>query len=221
MSCLKSDSQIIERHGIGASVAASGSCRQCVHPRGLGSADSPASTPPSQARSWISSATSGPYGPPTSGSMRIRSSGILAVIEFAWSLAVMLLEKSDLQSWTSAPDSTAHDVDRRLLRIAAERSNVDSRDHRQLHADRPKRSRAWRAIPEERSLYPGPQHRRIAARRRKHIRVFHEHGHFVGASVHGSSDCCVLHPQSRSTSSSRWSRLSRGVSRLHFSRLWW
>ncbi len=28
--------------------------------------------------------------------------GILAVIEFAWSAAVMLLEKSDLQSWTSA-----------------------------------------------------------------------------------------------------------------------
>src|SRR3954468_6297624 len=28
--------------------------------------------------------------------------GILAVIEFAWSAAVMLLEKSDLQSWTAA-----------------------------------------------------------------------------------------------------------------------
>jgi type IV secretion system protein TrbL len=28
--------------------------------------------------------------------------GILAVIEFGWSAAVMLLEKSDLQSWTSA-----------------------------------------------------------------------------------------------------------------------
>lgn len=28
--------------------------------------------------------------------------GILAVIEFAWSAAVMLLEKSDLQAWTSA-----------------------------------------------------------------------------------------------------------------------
>jgi type IV secretion system protein TrbL len=28
--------------------------------------------------------------------------GILAVIEFAWSAAIMLLEKSDLQSWTSA-----------------------------------------------------------------------------------------------------------------------
>lgn len=28
--------------------------------------------------------------------------GLLAVIEFAWSAAVMLLEKSDLQSWTSA-----------------------------------------------------------------------------------------------------------------------
>ena len=28
--------------------------------------------------------------------------GVLAVIEFAWSAAVMLLEKSDLQSWTSA-----------------------------------------------------------------------------------------------------------------------
>ena len=28
--------------------------------------------------------------------------GILAIIEFAWSAAVMLLEKSDLQSWTSA-----------------------------------------------------------------------------------------------------------------------
>src|SRR5208282_1546320 len=28
--------------------------------------------------------------------------GILAVIEFAWSAAVMLLEKTDLQSWTSA-----------------------------------------------------------------------------------------------------------------------
>jgi type IV secretion system protein TrbL len=28
--------------------------------------------------------------------------GILATIEFAWSAAVMLLEKSDLQSWTSA-----------------------------------------------------------------------------------------------------------------------
>src|SRR5687767_15154543 len=27
---------------------------------------------------------------------------LLAVIEFAWSAAVMLLEKSDLQSWTSA-----------------------------------------------------------------------------------------------------------------------
>src|SRR5258708_38072293 len=28
--------------------------------------------------------------------------GLLAVIEFAWSAAVMLLKKSDLQSWTSA-----------------------------------------------------------------------------------------------------------------------
>jgi type IV secretion system protein TrbL len=28
--------------------------------------------------------------------------GLLAIIEFAWSAAVMLLEKSDLQSWTSA-----------------------------------------------------------------------------------------------------------------------
>jgi len=28
--------------------------------------------------------------------------GILATIEFAWSAAVMLLEKNDLQSWTSA-----------------------------------------------------------------------------------------------------------------------
>src|SRR5215467_6291645 len=28
--------------------------------------------------------------------------GLLAVIEFAWSAAVMLLERSDLQSWTSA-----------------------------------------------------------------------------------------------------------------------
>src|SRR5882757_1244398 len=28
--------------------------------------------------------------------------GLLATIEFAWSAAVMLLEKSDLQSWTSA-----------------------------------------------------------------------------------------------------------------------
>jgi type IV secretion system protein TrbL len=28
--------------------------------------------------------------------------GLLAVIEFAWSAAVMLLEKTDLQSWTSA-----------------------------------------------------------------------------------------------------------------------
>src|SRR5262249_43100863 len=28
--------------------------------------------------------------------------GILATIEFAWSAAVMLLEKSDMQSWTSA-----------------------------------------------------------------------------------------------------------------------
>ena len=36
------------------------------------------------------------------GLRKLRSSGILAVIEFAWSAAVMLLEKSDLQSWTSA-----------------------------------------------------------------------------------------------------------------------
>ena len=28
--------------------------------------------------------------------------GLLATIEFAWSAAVMLLEKSDMQSWTSA-----------------------------------------------------------------------------------------------------------------------
>src|SRR5689334_10838736 len=28
--------------------------------------------------------------------------GILATIEFAWSAAVMLLEKTDLQAWTSA-----------------------------------------------------------------------------------------------------------------------
>jgi type IV secretion system protein TrbL len=34
--------------------------------------------------------------------MRTRSSGFWRVIEFAWSAAVMLLEKSDLQSWTSA-----------------------------------------------------------------------------------------------------------------------
>jgi type IV secretion system protein TrbL len=38
--------------------------------------------------------------------------GILAVIEFAWSAAVMLLEKSDLQSWTSA-------LIRRLMWIGA------------------------------------------------------------------------------------------------------
>ena len=28
--------------------------------------------------------------------------GLLAVIEFAWSAAVMLLEKADMQSWTAA-----------------------------------------------------------------------------------------------------------------------
>ena len=38
--------------------------------------------------------------------------GILAVIEFAWSAAVMLLEKSDLQSWTAA-------LIRRLMWIGA------------------------------------------------------------------------------------------------------
>ena len=46
------------------------------------------------------------------------------------------------------------DVDRRVLRVAAERPNLDSRDHRQLYADWPKRSRARRAIPERR-VHPG------------------------------------------------------------------
>ena len=55
--------------------------------------------------------------------------GILAVIEFAWSAAVMLLEKSDLQSWTSA-------LIRKLMWIGAfyalllNGRVVDSCDHR-------------------------------------------------------------------------------------------
>ena len=145
--------------------------------------------------------------------------GILAVIEFAWSAAVMLLEKSDLQSWTSA-------LIRKLMWIGAfyalllNGRIVDSRDHRQLHADRPKRSRARRAIP-ERSLHPGPQHRRSAARRRKHIRVLHEPRHFVGAGVCGSADCCFLHAHHDQLHRHAGRELSRRVSRLHLSRLRW
>ena len=51
---------------------------------------------------WLNIAKRGSYGQRTCGSTPTRLFGVLAVIEFAWSAAVMLLEKADLQSWTSA-----------------------------------------------------------------------------------------------------------------------
>ena len=43
--------------------------------------------------------------------------GLLAVIEFAWSAAVMLLEKTDLQSWTSALVRKLMWISSRLFRL--------------------------------------------------------------------------------------------------------
>ena len=57
--------------------------------------------------------------------------GLLATIEFAWSAAVMLLEKSDMQSWTSALVRKL-DVDRGLLFPFALWSLLDSCHYRQL-----------------------------------------------------------------------------------------
>ena len=56
--------------------------------------------------------------------------GLLAVIEFAWSAALMLLEKTDLQSWTSA-------LVRKVMWIGSSthyhlRPLLDSSNHRQL-----------------------------------------------------------------------------------------
>src|ERR1035441_588395 len=66
--------------------------------------------------------------------------GLLAIIEFAWSAAVMLLEKSDLQSGTSAP-GPKDDVARCVLRVAALRRFVDPGHHRQFHRHRADRVR--------------------------------------------------------------------------------
>ena len=62
------------------------------------------------------------------------------------------------------------DVDWSVLRIAAEWPHLDSRDHRQLHADRAKRSRTRRAVPERR-IHAGTLHRRSTDGWREHIRV--------------------------------------------------
>ncbi len=60
------------------------------------------STPRFQARSWTSSASERVQWTTNVFIYANTLFGILAVIEFAWSAAVMLLEKSDLQTWTSA-----------------------------------------------------------------------------------------------------------------------
>ena len=68
--------------------------------------------------------------------------GLLAVIEFAWSAAVMLLEKADLQSWTAA-------LVRKVMWLGAFYalldlwSMVDSRDRGQFRADWADRVGNW------------------------------------------------------------------------------
>ena len=143
--------------------------------------------------------------------------GILAVIEFAWSAAVMLLEKSDLQSLDIGADSKA-DVDWRVLRAASEWPNLDSRDHRQLYADRPERSRARRAIPQRR-FHAGLSPRRSADGWREHIRLLHQSRHFVGARVCGSPDRGFVHAHHDQLHCHAGRELSRRVGRLHLSRL--
>ena len=117
--------------------------------------------------------------------------GILAVIEFAWSAAVMLLEKSDLQSWTSA-------LIRKLMWIGAfyallsEWPHLDSSDHRQLHTARPESRRPGRIIPERR-LHSGPEHRRRVARWCEHVGFLHKSRHILGARLCGPADCGFVH----------------------------
>ena len=57
--------------------------------------------------------------------------GLLAVIEFAWSAAVMLLEKIR-PSIVDCSAGPKNHVDRLLLRPAAERAHLDSVDHPEL-----------------------------------------------------------------------------------------
>jgi len=77
--------------------------------------------------------------------------GLLALIEFAWSAAVLALERTDLQSWTAG-------LIRKLmwigafLRHARVWTHVDTCDCRQLHATRPTSQRrrplaARRGVP--------------------------------------------------------------------------
>ena len=54
------------------------------------------------ARSSINIGTNEPHGSRLVWPFANTLFGLLATIEFAWSAAVMLLEKSDMQSWTSA-----------------------------------------------------------------------------------------------------------------------
>ena len=101
--------------------------------------------------------------------------GILAVIEFAWSAAVMLLEKSDLQSWTSA-------LIRKLMWIGAFYALllngrvwipaiIDSFTQIGQNA-----AGLRRAVP-ERHFHAGAQPRRSADGWREHLSLLHKSRH--------------------------------------------
>ena len=195
-----------------------GSYRQCVHPSGLGSTGPGFNTTvPSQIMDqfrnqrilwttnvWVYANT---------------LFGILAVIEFAWSAAVMLLEKSDLQSWTSA-------LIRKLMWIGAFYALLLN-------------GRMWIPAIIDSFTQIGQNAAGLGALSPSGVFIqglslagallegastsafLHEPRHFVGASVCGSADCCFLHAHHDQLHRHAGRELSRGVGRLHFSRLRW
>src|SRR5580765_926324 len=110
--------------------------------------------------------------------------GLLALIEFAWTAAILVLERTDLQGWTAA-------LIRKMMFIGAFfapklRRGLDSADHQQLSTDWAERLR-----PRIAGAYghprPGPQHHWKPAQRGRQFGLARQHWHGPVAGVCGAA----------------------------------
>ena len=145
--------------------------------------------------------------------------GILAVIEFAWSAAVMLLEKSDLQSWTSA-------LIRKLMWIGAFYALLLN-------------GRIWIPAIIDSFTQIGQNAAGLGALSPSGVFIqglslagalmdgastsafLHQPRHVAGASVCGSADCYFVHAHHDQLHCHAGRKLSGRIGRLHLSRLRW
>ena len=76
------------------------------------------------------------------GNLRQPSIRILALIEFAWTAAILVLERTDLQGWTAALIRKMMFIGS-VLRPTEFRCGLDSADHQQLSNHWPNSLRSW------------------------------------------------------------------------------